>query len=249
MQPAFLIAPFSGKRTKDVLEVGSQTVPIKFVRNHRARRYIIRVLQDGSVRATVPRLGSIKAARSFAERSSDWIAKQLQKSRERPAYSTPWQHGTEILYRGGKVPLIVMPNLEGHSVQFADQTLQVSNATHLRAAIECHLRRLATVELTAQTLALAKLHELVVKRITIRNQQSRWGSCSRRGTISLNWRLIQMPDYVRNYVILHELTHTREHNHSQRFWRLVEQLCPEYRDAKLWIKQHRGMLRSGPSNT
>ena len=105
------------------------------------------------------------------------------------------------------------------------------------------LRRLATKELTARTLALARQHTLTVNRVTIRNQRSRWGSCSRRGTISLNWRLIQMPDPIRDYVILHELAHTREHNHSQKFWRLVEELCPDYREAKAWIRQHRGMLR------
>ncbi len=227
----------------DALQIDSQTIPIQFARNHRARRYIIRVQQDGSVRATVPRVGSIKEARAFAERNADWILKQLQQRREHPAHSTPWQHGTGILYRGERISLIVSPNHDGHVVQVADQTLHVPHIANLRPAIERHLRKLAASELTAQTMELAKLHGLTVKRVTIRNQRSRWGSCSRHGTISLNWKLIQMPDAVRDYVIWHELAHTREHNHSQRFWRLVEELCPDYREAKLWIKQHRGMLK------
>jgi predicted metal-dependent hydrolase len=244
MQLDFLMTPFKhGGQIKDVLRVGSQAVPIHFARNHRARRYIIRVQQDGSVRATVPRVGSIKEARAFAERNADWIAKQLQQRREHPAQSTPWQHGTEILYHGEKVQLVVSPNHDGHLVQFGAQTLHVSHAANLRTAIERHQRKLATSELIARTLELAKLHGLSVKRVTIRNQRSRWGSCSRRGTISLNWRLVQMPDAVRDYIIWHELAHTHEHNHSQRFWRLVEQLCPNYKEAKAWIRTHRGMLR------
>jgi predicted metal-dependent hydrolase len=244
MQLDFLFSPVKhDKDAKDVMRIGSDNVPIRFVRNRKARRYIIRVSPDGSVRATVPRIGSIKEARAFAERNADWIAKQLQKRQEHPPCSTTWQHGAEILYRGEKVQLIVSPNHDGHIVQFGDQTLHISLAANLRPSIERHLRKLATVELTAQTLALAKLHGLTVKRVTIRNQRSRWGSCSRRGTISLNWRLILMTDAVRDYIVLHELAHTREHNHSQRFWQLVEELCPNYREAKLWIKQNRGMLR------
>ena len=244
MQLDFLFSPMKeAGRIRDAMQIGTQTVPIQFARNRRARHYIIRVQPDGSVRATVPRVGSIKEARSFAERNLDWILKQIQKRHENPTRPTAWQHGTEILYRGEKFQLVVSPNHDRHLVQFGDQTLHVRHADNLRLPIERHLRKLATKELTARTLALARQHTLTVNRVTIRNQRSRWGSCSRRGTISLNWRLIQMPDAIRDYVILHELAHTREHNHSQRFWRLVEKLCPNYREAKLWIRQHRGLLR------
>jgi predicted metal-dependent hydrolase len=244
MQMDFLFAPFkNGGRIMDVLRIGSQEIPIRFVRNRRARRYIIRVHPDGSTRATVPRTGSTKEARAFAERNADWILKQLRQRREHPAHTTTWQHRSEILYRGAKVQLTVSPNHDGHLVQFGDQTLHISYAANLRPAVERHLRKLATNELTGRTLELAKLHGLAVKRVTIRNQRSRWGSCSRRGSISLNWRLIQMPDTVKNYIIIHELMHLRQMNHSQRFWREVEATCPNYREAKAWIRQHRGILR------
>jgi predicted metal-dependent hydrolase len=244
MQLDFLFSPMKeAGRIKDALRIGSQTIPIQFARNRRARHYIIRVQPDGSVRATVPRVGSIKEARAFAERNLDWILKQIQKRHENPTRPTAWQQGTVILYRGEKVQLVVSPNHDGRLVQFGDQALHVRQADNLRPPIERHLHGLATKELTARTLALARQHTLTVNRVTIRNQRSRWGSCSRRGTISLNWRLIQMPDPVRDYIILHELAHTREHNHSQKFWRLVEELCPDCREAKAWIRQHRGMLR------
>jgi len=113
----------------------------------------------------------------------------------------------------------------------------------MRDAVERHLWNRARSELVARTLALAAQHNLLVKRVTVRNQRSRWGSCSRRGTISLNWRLIQMPDSVRDYIVLHELMHLREHNHSARFWHQVEQVCPDYLQAEKWLKQHRHLLR------
>jgi predicted metal-dependent hydrolase len=240
----FLFATVTnGGRTKDALRIGSQIVPIHFVRNHRAWRYILRVQSDGSVRATIPRVGSIKEARAFVDRTTDWILKQLQKRQEQPPQPTAWQHGTCILYRGEKVQLVVSPNHDSHLVQFGDQMLRVRHADDLCPTIERHLRKLATNELIERTMGLARQHTLTINRVTIRNQRSRWGSCSRLGAISLNWRLIQMPDSVRDYIILHELAHTKEHNHSPRFWRLVGHLCPNYSEAKGWIQQHRGMLR------
>src|SRR6201999_859695 len=86
----------------------------------------------------------------------------------------------------------------------------------LRTAIERHLRNLAAKEFPARVFELATPHQLPVKRVTVRNQRTRWGSCSRRGTISLNWRLIQAPPFVRDYLIFHELAHLRQMNHSPR---------------------------------
>jgi predicted metal-dependent hydrolase len=77
----------------------------------------------------------------------------------------------------------------------------------------------------------------------VRNQKSRWGSCSRRGTISLNWRLIQTPEFVRDYIILHELAHRRQMNHSEKFWLEVERLFTDYLLAERWLKQHANLLR------
>jgi predicted metal-dependent hydrolase len=78
--------------------------------------------------------------------------------------------------------------------------------------------------------------------VLVRNQRTRWGSCSARRTISLNWRLIQTPPFVRDYIIVHELMHLREMNHSQRFWHQVARAYPRWREAEAWLKQHRRLL-------
>ena len=80
------------------------------------------------------------------------------------------------------------------------------------------------------------------QQISVRNQRSRWGSCSAGGTISLNWRLVQTPDFVRDYIIYHELMHLKEMNHSNRFWTRVEEVCPHWRDAERWLKRQPGDL-------
>ena len=103
--------------------------------------------------------------------------------------------------------------------------------------------RLAAKELPPRVLEYAMVLKLPVRRISVRNQKSRWGSCSRRGTISLNWRLLQAPPFVRDYLILHELMHLREMNHSARFWREVARVCPGYETAERWLRQHASMLK------
>ena len=106
-----------------------------------------------------------------------------------------------------------------------------------------HLWKLAAAELPPKVFELAAAHQLNVRRVTVRNQRSRWGSCSRRGTISLNWKLIQAPPFVRDYIVLHELMHLRQMNHSARFWREVEVVCPEYKTAEKWLKQNSALLK------
>ena len=100
------------------------------------------------------------------------------------------------------------------------------------------LRAQAAEALPPQLLALAAQHGLAVNRVTIRNQRSRWGSCSSRGHITLNFRLMLMPPEVREYILIHELMHLKQANHSIRFWRLVESACPGFREAERWLKKH-----------
>jgi hypothetical protein len=193
---------------------------------------------------TIPRGGSQKEALDFAHRHVAWVEQQLQKQ---PAESRPpkaWVAGTGICFRGDQTVLTVESNPKGCFAKFADQVVPVAEASgDLRAAIQAHLWRLAAEELMPRTWELAKLHALPVRRVAVRNQRSRWGSCSIKGTISLNWRLIQTPALVRDYIILHELMHLREMNHSRRFWRWVEQVCPRYLEAEAWLKQHASLLQ------
>jgi predicted metal-dependent hydrolase len=92
-------------------------------------------------------------------------------------------------------------------------------------------------ELPPRLLELASAHGLTVSRITIRNQRWRWGSCSRSGHICLNWRLVTMPDDVRDYVLIHELMHLKRMDHSPKFWKLVAEACPQYQDARRWLRK------------
>ena len=104
------------------------------------------------------------------------------------------------------------------------------------------LRARAVRDLPPRLLELAAEHGLDVSRVSVRNQRWRWGSCSPTRHICLNWRLIEMPDSVRDYVMIHELMHLKRMDHSPKFWTLVERACPGYRDARAWLRAHQHAL-------
>ena len=187
----------------------SLTPALRFVRHPKARRYIIRVESDGSVRVTVPRWGSKREAAAFAAQQDAWIEQQrarlaaeLRERERRTANEGPGETNDE------------------------------------RRARERALIVRAKTELPPRLLALAAQHGLAVTRISIRNQRWRWGSCSRSGHICLNWRLVTMPESVRDYVLIHELMHLKRMDHSPRFWKLVAEVCPEYTQARAWLRSH-----------
>ena len=229
---------------EDWLALGARRVRLCLVRNPRARRYILRLAADGAARVTIPRGGSALEARRFAGRNAAWLERQLLRQALRPSTPRAWLAGAEILLRGEPVRLAPRVGEEGGLIGFGGESIRVADpAADLRPAIERRLWQLAARELPPRVLELAAAHGFVVRRVSVRNQRSRWGSCSRRGTISLNWRLIQAPPSVRDYLIFHELAHLREMNHSVRFWREVARLCPGFAEAERWLKSHATLLR------
>ena len=176
----------------------SSNSSVEFVRHPRARRYLIRVRLDGSVRVTIPRRGSKREAVAFYEEQRDWVAAHQRRV-------------------AGVRDALPQDLLE------ADQR-----------AFRSRARR----ELPARLHELANATGLSVRKVSIRNQRHRWGSCSASGLICLNWRLVTMPDWIRDYVLYHELMHLERMDHSPSFWALVEGVCPNYRAARRWLRRH-----------
>lgn len=161
-------------RPTDLIVVAGKNVPLAFVVNPRSNRYILRVRPDGSARVTIPPRGSIREAREFAGRNVAWLFQQLQRLAAKPVRNKVWNIGSEILFRGETVKIVA--GVESASVTFADQTVRVNGTGDgVRPAIEHHMRLLAVVELPPRVLMFAQQHGLSVKRVTVRNQKSRWG--------------------------------------------------------------------------
>jgi predicted metal-dependent hydrolase len=219
----------SGLRT---ITIAGRTYHIEIARHPRARRYLLRVSNEGTLRLTVPRGAGIAAGLQFASRQHEWIERErLRQGR----HSAPWKNGSIVMFRGLEERLIV----DGERVKCGPETILLdARMVDLRPAVEAHFRRLAAAELPARCLELAARQKLRVARVAVRNQKSRWGACSSRSVITLNWRLVQMPPQVAEYILWHELMHLRQPNHSRRFWREVEAVCSHWRDSERWLRKY-----------
>ena len=203
---------------------------------------MLRVRPDGQLRLTVPRGGSRAKGLRFVEKHRAWIERERVRLAAAQG-SRRWTTGTSILLRGQPETIVITPAGSTATLTYGDRTVRIPQGTvEVRSLVERDLRELAREELVPRLGELASAHGLVVGRVTIRNQRSRWGSCSPNGSIALNFRLIQMPSAVRDYVLVHELMHLRLRNHSRRFWRLVDAACPSFRDAERWLKTEGRLL-------
>ena len=220
-----------GRRPPRLVTIDGRSLEVEVRRRAGARRYTLRVAPDDQLRLTVPRWASIAEGLRFVERQADWIRREQARQADRCA---AWGHGTTIWYRGERVELDVGDG----RVSFGTPAVIMSGgAPDVRPVVEGHLRAMAAGDLPRRCLELAAQVGLTVASVRVRNQRSRWGACSARGAITLNWRLIQMPPSVSDYVILHELMHLRQPNHSRRFWREVALVCPAWRDAERWLRK------------
>jgi len=214
-----------------------------FERSVRAERYRLTLCKDGVAVATIPARGNERDARAFVEQHRDWLERARARQRAKPRAATVWTVGTHVLWRGELSEIRKASEGERAAVCLAADVFRVARLDgDLRATLEAHFLRRAKIELTARTWELAAETAMDVKEVMVRNQRTRWGSCTAGGVISLNWRLIQAPESVRDYVIYHELMHLKEMNHSARFWRRVEEVCPPWREAEVWLKRNGAML-------
>jgi predicted metal-dependent hydrolase len=206
-------------------------------RSARARRVRVTVDRDEAVRVTLPqRAAHADAALAIAE-LTPWIARRraaLRAARERVAPAPG-----HVPYLGGALRLRPQPG-RTRAHRHADELLVP--AADPQAAIERWYRRAARVELepllAAATAALGCRHAA----LTIRDQRTRWGSCSSTGAISLNWRLLLAPADVAGYVVWHEACHLVVADHSQRFWALLEDHLPGYRVPRRWLRDNGAAL-------
>lgn len=211
---------------------------VVLVRHVRAKRYILRVLADGTARVTIPRWGSRREARRFADDHRECIARERQALRRRQSSRATTAPGDTIMLRGTPVAVLCHEGLDGRTeVRVDGQAVRARPGRSLQQTVEQHLRMLAARELPIRLRELARAHGLTVGHVSIRNQRTRWGSCGPDGRISLNWRLVQAPPAVRDYVLIHELMHLRVASHSARFWRLIAAACPNVEAARAWMRR------------
>ena len=213
--------------------------PVRLRRHSQARRYTLRIhAASRDVVLTMPPRGSVKQAREFAQKNGAWIAARLRRLPD----AMPFAHGTLLPLRGVSHRIDHRKSTRG-TVWIetgADMPLLcvAGEAPHLSRRVRDFLKREAKRDLETASGTAAQALGVTVKRVSVRDQSSRWGSCSSTGVLSYSWRLILAPSFVLDYLAVHEVAHLIEMNHSRRFWRLVEKICPDMGRAKAWLDAH-----------
>lgn len=194
----------------------------------------IRVLTDGSVEVRAPRRLSVQEIERFLNDKKDWIEKHRRIMQERYPLHLETR---KILYKGNwKTILPLKENRILFDGEFFYAPEHWSDG-ELKAAVEDILKKLARSELIPLTRQIALHVGVQPQRITVTGAKTKWGSCSDGKNINLSWRLLTAPVDVIEYVIIHELCHMQEMNHSRRFWALVEQHVPEWRGKREKLSQ------------
>ncbi len=196
----------------------------------RARRLTARVHVGGRVEIVVPIGVKAHAVRDFVQRFTPWIDRKVAAMRCIAAPGEPVPPLIELAFTGEKFAVEWRKSAKRTLDLTSDGILvQASDEQSARRQLQNWLKAAAYERLAPRLLELAGELNCSVARVSIRRQRTRWGSCSTRGTVSLNCSLLFLRLEVVRYLFIHELSHTRHMNHSASFWRLVEKLEPDYR--------------------
>ena len=221
-----------------------RVVSIKFRRNPRAKKIVLRLLrarkveeEDGIV-VTLPLGLNKKDGIRFAEEKKSWIAQNISKL---PSLII-FEDGALVPYMGIEHKIVHQPNIK-HGVWRDDAFIYVSGRREfLGRRLKNWFKREAYKIITTYVIDKTRLTNKRVGKISIRDTRSRWGSCSSSSNLSFSWRLIMAPEFVLDYVVAHEVAHTLEHNHSANFWKLTRELCGDMEKAKAWLKNYGELL-------
>lgn len=225
---------FSIPSIMDFVSDSGRSIPVEVRRRKGTRHLRISLGHQNQILASVPWRCSDREALKFIETQRDWVEAQLAKV---PATRTlsDWLREHPQMSASGD---ILRVRVEGSSRKWPDYTFRSGGAdlvlrlpdTKDDTVLLQLVRRFAKDTLHCRTAYQAKRLGLGVSTVSVRDQSSRWGSCSSKGALSLNWRLVLLAPELQDYVILHELAHLTEMNHSKRFWALLEQYDPDRRE-------------------
>ncbi|GLG00989.1 hypothetical protein Alches_10280 [Alicyclobacillus hesperidum subsp. aegles] len=211
-------------------------IPYKMIppRPHQVR--IILRWQDGILCVSAPRGTPEATIQSAIERNCEWVLARQQASSL--LHIRPLVPGDSICLLGMPWSIRLAGRIVGPDSLHRCIYVPEAPPSSQHEVLYTLIKQMAAEVLPKRAWELANAHGLLPDNVRVREQKSRWGSCSSKRNIQLNWRLIQAPEWICDYVIIHELAHLREMNHSARFWSIVESILPNWQEARNWLKQY-----------
>ena len=216
---------------------------IHWRRSKRARRISLRIdARDAAVVITLPMRAAKAAGVALLTANAAWVADRLA------ALPPPLEYapGSLITIDGLPHAIIHTPQARGGAWLEAGALHVSGDAAFLPRRVEDFLRAEARRRFSAQSIAKAAQAGLLLRRVTVRDTRTRWGSCSSTGALMFCWRLLLAPPYVQDYVVAHEVAHLKHMNHGPDFWALTDALSPHRAQAVAWLsEQGSGLMRVG----
>src|SRR5574340_834958 len=197
------------------------------------RRSIGLRIDDRGLTVCMPMRASEKWLHSVLQEKADWVVEKLDGWRTRKPVEMRWADGETIPCKGELLTLRVVPSLfagpaHRHGGELRVFAVHGDAAAHIERAVLHWYRREAEQLFAERAAHYAPLLEVAPRAIRLSAAKTQWGSCTAHGSVRLNWQLIKLPPCLIDYVVIHELAHLRELNHSAAFWRVVESACPDY---------------------
>lgn len=206
------------------------------IKSPRRKTMTLQVSRTGEIIVRTPVNVSEEIIRRFIEKHENWIRQKVNAARQNPV---PQFKEDELFYYLGEQYPLRFGDSGSHSIKF-DNAFIIAEELQEKAEelLLTWFQRQALKYLNQRTPELAAGHGLKYRKLRLNDASTNWGSCSSLGYLNFNWRLIQCPPPVIDYIIVHELAHLTEMNHSSRFWELVEQMYPEYKQYKSWLRRN-----------
>ncbi|RPI05066.1 MAG: M48 family peptidase [Ignavibacteriae bacterium] len=197
----------------------------------------IRVSHDQRVRIVAPHGLPERHLEEILRRKTDWIQKHLHRMRTR---TMPVPLAQDQILLKGKIFLLTITAQFKNKIVVDEEhlTIRAGNSFLVKKRQQTWYKNEARKYFEYRVRERALHDGFSFNNIFIRSQKTRWGSCSKKKNLSFNWKLIKAPLFVIEYLILHELVHTEYMNHSRQYWQNVQSLCPDYKIAGQWLKEH-----------
>lgn len=227
--------------------IGEQAIPYEERRSARYRRITLSIFENG-LRISAPSYVSAKQLQEVIVSKREWILKNWLARQTRQKTPAGFRDGEHFLYRGNTLQLkiiryphkMVRVFREGQVLRvYLPQNLpEEDSSPHIKAALSAWYKAQARKVLSDKLEMHAKRMKVAFQMFRLKEQKTIWGSCSNKGNINLNWRIIMAPDAGMDYIIIHELAHLTHLNHSKEFWERVAEFMPEYKQWRKWFKEH-----------
>lgn len=224
------------------IQLAGKSITYTLKRSSKRRSIGLRI-DDRGLTVNMPLRASEKWLSTVLNEKADWVIEKLGNWQAKKIEKQLWQEGEKIAFRGESITLRIIPSLFNTPPQLRGEQLylhvtDITNEVKIEKIVLKWYREEAERVFQECVSHYSPLMSVAPKQIKLTSARTQWGSCTTRGVVRLNWQLVKMPLHLIDYVVVHELAHLIEMNHSAAFWRVVESACPDYSNCRAELRSH-----------